>query len=242
MINSFVKILLGFYFISSVIIGQNYSNLNITTDNETSMIYINGKLIGTKTVNTSLAPGNYEILIVERERGWNAQRIIDTIIVNNSSETFNRNYRFKNSVLLKTNPQNVYIYHNDSLYAFSPAKLDVSLNTVKLLKTNFRSKFVELADIKPEIPVALEFTGTNKKEHFVDSPWFTVLLSSTVLFGATAVYYKIQADQKYDRYKISMDRNLLKDIDRYDLYSGIAFGLLQFNFGYLIYEFLFESP
>ncbi|MBU1098147.1 MAG: PEGA domain-containing protein [Bacteroidetes bacterium] len=236
------KIILAVYFISFAIYGQNYSKLNINTNQESALIYINEKLVGQKEAQISLEAGTYKILIVERDRGWNAQSINDTITISSSSKIFDRTYRFKNSVLLKTNPQNVYIYHNDSLYAFSPAKLDVSLNTVMLLKTNFRSKFVELADLKPEIPVALEFTGTNKKEHFVDSPWFTVFLGSTVLFGATAVYFKIQADQKYDRYTISMDRNLLKDIDRYDLYSGIAFGLLQFNFGYLIYEFLFESP
>lgn len=77
-----------------------------------------------------------------------------------------------------------------------------------------------------------------KNENFFSSYTFKILLGSAAVLGGVAAYFKIQADKKYDDYLKSKNQSLLDDIDRLDLYSGISFGLLQINFGYLIYKFL----
>ncbi|MEG8947426.1 hypothetical protein [Rosettibacter firmus] len=78
------------------------------------------------------------------------------------------------------------------------------------------------------------------KEEISKSKWFKVLIGSTAVFGVFAAYFKISADGKYDEYLKSGDRDILNNVNRLDLYSGIAFGLMQINFGYLIYKFLIE--
>ena len=81
--------------------------------------------------------------------------------------------------------------------------------------------------------------GKEKEEEFVDSPWFKVLIGSAVALGVTSAYLKIQADQTYDQYLQERDKELLKKTERLDTASGITFGLLQVNFGILIYNFIF---
>jgi hypothetical protein len=66
------------------------------------------------------------------------------------------------------------------------------------------------------------------------------LIGSAAILGGVAAYYKIQADKKYDEYLNSKNNSALDDVNRFDLYSGISFGLMQINFGYLIYKFLTE--
>lgn len=88
--------------------------------------------------------------------------------------------------------------------------------------------------VKPTIPLK-----TNKpKESFIDSDLFLVVVSSAVVFGATAAYFKLESDVAYEKYQKTDDKSYLDKTDRYDVYSGIALGALQINFGYLIYKFL----
>lgn len=79
--------------------------------------------------------------------------------------------------------------------------------------------------------------GKNGKSFFT-STTFKLLLGSAAVLGGVAAYYKIKADSKYDEYLKSKDVSMLNEVDRLDLISGISFGLLQINFGYLIYKFL----
>lgn len=86
------------------------------------------------------------------------------------------------------------------------------------------------------------FSGLNnfQKHELAESNWLKVLIGTSAILGATAAYFKINADKKYDEYLLTGDKETLKKVNRLDLYSGIAFGLLQINFGYLIYKFLIE--
>jgi len=82
------------------------------------------------------------------------------------------------------------------------------------------------------------FEYVNKKENFFSTTTFKILLGSAALLGGVTAYYKNKADKKYADYLITKNSSTLDEVDRLDLYSGVAFGLLQFNFGYLIYKFL----
>lgn len=75
-------------------------------------------------------------------------------------------------------------------------------------------------------------------DEFIDSDLFYILVGSAVVFGSTAAYFKLESDKNYDRYLETNNKKLLSKTDRYDLYSGIALGVLEINFGFLIYKFL----
>lgn len=79
--------------------------------------------------------------------------------------------------------------------------------------------------------------GTNG-ENFFTSTTFKILIGSAAVLGGISAYFKIKADKKYDEYLNTKNQSTLDEVDRLDLISGISFGLLQINFGYLIYKFL----
>ncbi len=78
------------------------------------------------------------------------------------------------------------------------------------------------------------------KEDLKESNWIKILISTSVILGATAAYFKISADKRYDEYISTGDKEILRKVKKLDFYSGIAFGLMQINFGYLVYKFLLE--
>jgi hypothetical protein len=108
-------------------------------------------------------------------------------------------------------------------------------------KTYYIPKVLESNSIISNQPVRLDFIGKEKKEKFVDTHWFKILIGSAVALGAASAYLKIQADQTYDQYLQEHDKDLLKKTERLDTASGITFGLLQVNFGILIYNFIFAE-
>ena len=102
---------------------------------------------------------------------------------------------------------------------------------------NYESEFYSFSstDFKPA-----EFRILSNQESFFNTTSFKILIGSAAILGGVAAYYKIQADKKYDEYLNSKNNSALDDVNRFDLYSGISFGLMQINFGYLIYKFLTE--
>lgn len=78
-------------------------------------------------------------------------------------------------------------------------------------------------------------------EQFYESTLFQVLLGGIVVLGGVSAYFKLKADDYYDDYRRTGDESLLDKTDAYDTISGISFGLLQVNFGFLIYKFLVEE-
>ena len=77
-----------------------------------------------------------------------------------------------------------------------------------------------------------------QKKNFIDSELFYIVVGSAVIFGAAAAYFKLESDDYYDKYLVTNDNAFKKKTDRYDLYSGIALGVMEINVGILIYKFL----
>ncbi|MFA7228354.1 MAG: hypothetical protein WC061_04905 [Melioribacteraceae bacterium] len=87
---------------------------------------------------------------------------------------------------------------------------------------------------------AVQFAADRQTEEFFNSFTFKILLGSAALLGGVAAYLKIKADKRYDEYLRIKNQSMLNEVSKLDLYSGISFGLLQINIGYLIYKFLTE--
>jgi len=105
----------------------------------------------------------------------------------------------------------------------------------KVYHFNYDMKQTESSSAQSNI---YEYINKNKTKSFFSSGTFKILIGSAAVIGGVAAYFKIKADRKYDDYLQTKNRSELDEVDRLDLYSGIAFGLLQINFGYLIYKFL----
>lgn len=179
--------------IGSVLFAQDCkANVEIRTNNNNAVIFIDSILVGKGKVNLELTRSNHSLLIRESLTTWGQSPLKDSLKIDDCNKNYIFTYELKNSGL--------------------------SLNK--------------------EIP--FESGYSNRGESFFSSGTFKLLLGSAVVLGGIAAYYKIQADKKYDDYLRSKNESLLNEVNRLDLYSGISFGLLQINFGYLIYKFLTE--
>jgi hypothetical protein len=58
-----------------------------------------------------------------------------------------------------------------------------------------------------------------------------VAVGTALAAGALAVHFKFEADRRYDRYRKTGDPDLRPGIKRYDVYSGVALGVMQAGVG-----------
>lgn len=214
------------------------SVLNISTGDSSSVIFLNDSFVGTGHTSQEVKKGNYRILIKDEARKWGAQEIQDSVTIAQCGVTKNLSYSFKQTVFLRTIPDNADVYSRDSLLGSTPMSLYRNVARVEIKKTNYKPVFMTSGEIAQNPVVELEFMGKKPSESFFKTDMFKILLGTAVGLGTTAVYYKMKANDTYDQYNLTKDGALLDRTNRYDLYSGIAFGALQVNFGALIYFFL----
>lgn len=231
------KIFLIVVFITSKIFSQDCkAPVIISTDDKNSNIYLNNKLFGNGKINIELERGKYFIEIKDSEKKWGSKKIKDTLFVNNC-DSIKLSYSF-NSFYLETNPEDAYVFKNDSLIGYTP--LFISKNyedNILLSKPGYKSKTISLNDLSDKI-INLEFTGEDQGKRFYEKPIFKILVAGIVVLGGTTAYFKLKADDKFEKYQLNGDPHLLDQTKKYDLISGITMGALQINFGILIYYFL----
>lgn len=219
---------------------ESSNNLTINTSSENAGLFIDTNFIGVGSeFQIELEPGIYSIKIVEDLKIWNAEIITDTIQVENSEELILK-YTFKEQTLLNTNPQDVYVFERDSLVGFTPILLEAGFKELKLDKPDYKSIYVTPKEISNEKIPKLLFTGQPPKQQFYGSTLFTILLGTAIALGATTAYYKLEADDKFEEYKITGNPELVDEIDNYDLISAATLIALEVNLGLIIYFFLAE--
>jgi len=122
-----------------------------------------------------------------------------------------------------------------------PTDLSNKINSNGAFTNNilkYHSKSILLLDKKNTGTINFNFTNENEDENFYNKPLFKILLGSFVALGATAAYFKIKADKRFDEYKRTNNNSLLDETNRLDTLGGAAFVLMQINLGVLIYFFL----
>lgn len=176
----------------------------------------------------------------------NAQSCKSIVNINtdkiNSYIFINNNYAGKGNITTELDTGFHEIYIKEFLNKWNGSEI---IDTIHIKECNrhyyFTFHLPETGSIK-NILYEKSFLGKNnfQKLELSESNWFKILMVTSAVLGATAAYFKINADKKYDEYLSTGDKEILKKVNRLDLYSGIAFGLLQINFGYLIYKFLLD--
>lgn len=240
--NLFIKILifLNLVIISDLIAQDCKTHVVINCDIVNVNIYVDDILQANNgQTEIDLSKGIHKIVASENSDRWDAKTFIDSLRIVNC-DTINLTYNFKQEVLLNSNPQDAYVFSNDSLLGYTPLLIPAGLSNLKLEKKGFESIFVKYKDFENEKPIKLNYSGEAEDGQFFDKPLFKILAGGMVLLGATTAYFKLKADNNFDEYKKTHDKDLLDQTDKFDTISGITFAAFQINFGALIYFFLVD--
>lgn len=89
--------------------------------------------------------------------------------------------------------------------------------------------------------VSFEVLHTQEPERFHQTLTFKLLIGGIVVFGGVAAYFKLEADDYFVEYERTGSSSALDKTDTYDLVSGISFGMMQLNVGYLIYRLILSD-
>jgi len=238
----FIKILFAFVIYFAVIIFPQECEVNITiiSDIENVDIFIDDSLAGTgKNINVILSKGRHKIVALDNSNRWDAKTFIDSLNITSCND-ISLQYNFNDKVLLNTEPQDVYVFSNDSLIGYTPLLIPMELKNLRLVKNGFESKKINYSDFEINDPVKLNFIGEYDDGIFFDKTLFKVLLGTMVALGTATAYLKLKADNKFAEYKITGDPALLEQTNRLDTISAVTFVALQINFGYIIYRFLVD--
>lgn len=232
----FRSIVIVILFFQLSMLAQDCENkVTVRTSSENSAIYINSKLVKYGELDTLLEKGRYIITVSETPQMWNSALKMDTLKLTECGKYENLTYSFEDELYFDTTPQNAAVYHSDSLVGHTPLFIKSSLTNLKIDKPKYAP--VNLDKIKQH-RIDLSFVGEKKEFSFIESPLKEIFIGSAFVLGATSAYFKLKANDKYDRYLDTRNETYLEQTNNFDLYSGIAFGTLQVNFGILIYFFL----
>ncbi len=177
-------------------------------------------------------------MFIAGAREWDSKFIRDTVNIESCDTLYKITRTLPEKIFFNTNPADVYVYGNDSLLGSTPLFLHKKYLSLRLEKPKFETAEIPFPDPNSKMNYNLKNLGGTEEEKFLDTPWFKVLFGSAVIFGSAAAYYKIKADNEFEIYRKNGNKSNLDTTERYDLYSGTAFGLLQINFAALLYFFL----
>lgn len=214
------------------------ASLLIKSDIENVLIFINDSLrSSSNNYETEIEKGYHVVSIIENTKRWNAKTFTDTMVIDDCSDLV-LNHTFRSEILLDTDPQDVYVFENDSLIGFTPLYLSDDFGDLHLQKPGYLSRNINRDDLLHSSKLNLEFIGEEKGTSFFEKPLFKILVGTALALGATTAYFKLEADNKFEEYELTGNPDLLDKTDTYDIISGITFVGLQINFGLIIYLFL----
>jgi hypothetical protein len=231
-------LIIFFLFASSNLFAQECkAKVNINTDLPSSRICINDTFIAKGNALIQLGNGKYYLVVMENSGRWDAKSLSGTLIINNCKDT-TLSFSFNSRVYLNTEPQDAYVYRDSELVGHTPLFIPVGSEEIVLKKPGYEEKLLNIYDIKSDQKIMLNFTGETKGENFFKKNIFKILVGGIVALGGVTAYFKLKADNNFDKYQSSGDKYYLDQTHKYDLVSGITFGAVQVGFGFLIYYFL----
>ncbi len=213
------------------------ANIHIKTDLPFSKIYVDSSLVGKGNSDIQLDKGKYHIVVMEESDRWNAKTFSDTINIADCNDT-TLNYTFKSQTYLNTEPQDVYVYQDSELIGHTPMFLPLNAEKLILKKPGYEEKLVNAKSLINNEKIKLNFIGEIKGKTFFEQNVFKILVGGIVALGGVSAYFKIKADNNFDKYQSTENIYYLDQTHKFDLISGLTFGALQVGFGFLIYYFL----
>ncbi len=150
-----------------------------------------------------------------------------------------RKYEKPDISFFNTVPSDAVVSRGDSILGRTPMYLQGNLYDIIVTKTGYQILKLENNFGAGENPLKLlPAVFENGQDQFLNSRMFKILSGSLVILGGISAYTKIKADNYFDRYQAFGVDSDLRQTRKYDLISGISFGLMQINLAYLVYNFL----
>lgn len=235
---SLIKILI--IVLSQVILFGQDCETKLTIESEISnvKIFIDDSLEYDYQKEIILSPGEHKIIIQENSDRWDAKTIVENISIE-KCEHKKIVFSTKSEVFIDSNPQDASVFYSDSLLGFTPLLLSSYYSNLTLKKNGYQDVDIFIFGIDPLL-VKMNYTGLGQKDKFFDTAISKILVGSFIVLGATSAYFKVKADNRYDEYLKTGQRQLLDDTNRFDLISGISIAATQINLGVLIYFLLSE--
>lgn len=235
----FSEIIFAIVLVCYTSFAQEYTaRIIISSDSDSAEYFINGKRAGKgNSIIIEKDTGSYIIKAVESEGLWNPVVITDSIKVREYRD-YMLNYSFYSKILLRSEPEDAYVYRNDLLLGNTPLLVDKLSGIIKLQKHGYEDMNVDIANLQGVLK--LKSSGIRNNESFYKRNLFKYMIGGLIILGGTTAYFKLKADDKFEEYEFTGDERLLRETRRYDLISGIAFGALQINIGLILYYFLSE--
>lgn len=236
----FINLLLICLFTSILFAQDCKSKIIIQSDSDSVYVFINDSLI-TKTKNSEieLSDGIYQIKLVGDNKIWDSKIINDTITLKNCEIKMIKYYD-NYGTYLDSSPQDAYVFSGDSLIGNTPMFINTAIKNITLKKNGYSEYKLSGLTAEDHIKVNMNFIGNEKQKSFFTSTAFKLLTGTALALGTASAYFKLKADNKFDEYKITKDKSLLDQTDKYDLISGITFTALQINLGFIVYKLFSE--
>lgn len=140
-------------------------------------------------------------------------------------------------ITISTTPDDAELLADSVYFGRTPAKIPY-ISKLTLRKKGFAEREIYPAETDQMQNFELVRLAPPNKESFFQTNTFTLVSAAIIVLGGTAAYLKIQADGQFEEYQRTGNDTYLSKTRQYDLYSGLAFGVMQINFGYLVYKFL----
>lgn len=251
----YIVLILLFTF-ANIITAQDSARVSFSANSDNPVFSISDfNIFSGKKVDINLSAGVYNIKIKRELYAWDGQEIQDTLKIKSDSagifivesnqgkvkqikNGWTINYNFIDSKILNSSPEDAKVFVGDSLLGHTPLRLAAIPVKLEFRKSGYTTKTTELEKISE--PVNLDFWGTYKMKKFTESVWFPVLLGTAALLGGISAHFKTTADKKYDKYVNEGGEELLREVNKDDLISGVSLGLLEVNLVYIIYKLLDE--
>lgn len=225
-------------FVINISAQQEFYEIKIISEKHGVSIFVDNQFAGYDSASIKLNKGKHSISMFESHLIWNGMMIVDTIFVDESS-SYTFNYQLPSAVVINSKPYDAVVRVNNKFKGYTPLRIFCfDEDVVSLSLKGIEGRY---SGVKDKLNVNFDVIREIQKAKFSSSTEFKLLMASSLLLGGVAAYLKLKADSIYEDYLRSGDNTLYEEVNRYDLYSGIAFGLLQINFGYLFYKLLTED-
>lgn len=185
-----------------------------------------------------LNPGVHIVHIRGNKNDW---KIIkkDTINIPRCDSLYHYNYNTLETGYLRTEPSDVKVYRDSNYLGSTPLVINLNHERLLLKKTGYKGLILD-DSLKSRMSLINLIPENLYKDRtsFLETTLPHILTGSLIVLGGISAYTKLKADRYYEQYSAFGYDNDLKNMRKYDLLSGISFGLLQINLAYLVYNFL----
>jgi hypothetical protein len=206
--------------------------------------------LGTTPLNhVQIDTGMHVMYFVHSDgRSWFHPSICESLNVK-ADEQIERTAAFPHIYNITSEPFGADVRCDDALVGTTPMILTTNATHrfVAIAKAGFRSTQVALPPTDSEVHVDLQplpsngltapttFLATDKSKGKLP---IYITTGATVLAGATAAYFKIQADRSYGDYQNLGSPGALDKTKQFDAFSGVALAVSQINLVALAYLLL----